>query len=152
MPTKPNKPALRTLADMTAAMPVYGADIAPKCPPHVQGAARKEWKRIVPELLTLGLLTRIDAFALASYCITYARWMEAEAKVTEAGPVVKTKAGNLITNPYLGVANTAMKLCHKFAVEFGFTPSSRSRLNVTPAGAGDDDLPGYDTPSLRMAQ
>lgn len=128
--------------------------IAPKCPHHVQGAARKEWRRISTELLALGLLTRIDMSSLASYCITYARWQEAEEQVSKGGLVVKTKSGNLIQNPYLGVANSAMKLCHKFAVEFGFTPSSRSRLNVTPTG-GADELSDFlnDAPSpLRMAE
>jgi len=86
---------------------------------------------IVPNLEALGLLTEIDMMPIEAYCVNYARWKDAEEKVAKMGPVVKTTAGNIIQNPFLGVSNTAQKLCYKFAVEFGFTPSSRSRLMVS---------------------
>jgi phage terminase small subunit len=38
------------------------------------------------------------------------------------------------------VANTAMKLCHRFATEFGFTPSARTRIKVEQEGDADDYL------------
>lgn len=109
---------------------------APKCPSHLKGEARREWNRIVPELLALGLLTRIDKAALASYCSAWATYVEADAKIKEAGLVVRTKQGNVIANPYLGARNTAMKLMKGFLIEFGLTPAARSHLNVpTPTQA-----------------
>jgi len=104
---------------------------APPTPSSLRGLALEEWNRIVPKLEALGLLTEIDMMPIEAYCVNYARWKDAEEKVAKMGPVVKTTAGNIIQNPFLGVSNTAQKLCYKFAVEFGFTPSSRSRLTVS---------------------
>jgi phage terminase small subunit len=54
--------------------------------------------------------------------------------------VVKTKGGFPILNPYLQVANTAMKQMKGFLVQFGMTPGSRSRIKVsTHDDAVDED-------------
>ncbi len=82
----------------------------------------------MPELVKLGILSKIDGAELAFYCITYARWQDHEDIVAVEGTLITTKSDNLIQHPALGIANTAMKLCHRFASEFGFTPSSRSRF------------------------
>lgn len=50
----------------------------PGCPKHLLPEARKEWKRISPELEKLGLISRLDRTALALYCQSYAHlvWHE----------------------------------------------------------------------------
>jgi P27 family predicted phage terminase small subunit len=115
----------------------------PSSPSHLKHEARREWNRIAPELMQLGLLTRIDRAALAAYCQTWGRWCEAELKVKEAGLVVKMKGGQVIPNPYLSVANAALKQLKAFATEFGLTPSSRSRLSVAPAGSAADEVEDF---------
>jgi P27 family predicted phage terminase small subunit len=111
-----------------------------KCPGHLSKEAKKEWKRVAQELIPLGLLTSVDMAALAAYCVTYARWVKAEAQITKLGEYIKSsKSGYLIQAPWVGVANKAMELMHKFASEFGFTPSSRTRLSVEPLKPKDDD-------------
>ncbi len=82
------------------------------------------------ELLNLGLLTSIDRMALAAYCQLYARWVKAEEQLAKTGLVVRSPAGYPIQNPYVGIANTALKLLHSFGIEFGLSPASRSRLSV----------------------
>ena len=110
----------------------------PSCPDHLTEAAQDEWKRIVPELERLGLLTQLDRAALGLYCVAYGRWAEAEKQAAVLGMVVKTKAGSLIQNPYLGIANRAAKQMHELLVEFGMSPSSRTRVSVTKPPAADD--------------
>lgn len=117
----------------------------PTCPAHLSGAARYEWRRIVPELEALGLLTQIDRAALAAYCQAYGRWVIAERKLSQLSSMsadkmaylYKTTNGNLIINPLLSVANKAMEHMHKFLVEFGMTPSSRSRITVAATDTED---------------
>ena len=46
----------------------------PGCPSHLLKEARKEWKRITPELVKLGLIAKIDRAALALYCQAWA-WL-----------------------------------------------------------------------------
>lgn len=104
--------------------------VLPRCPEHLTGEAAKAWKRLARDLYDAGLLTTVDRDALATYCIVYARWVDAEAKVSAVGPVIKTEAGNLIQNPYLSVANRALEQMGKLEAEFGMTPSSRSRVKA----------------------
>jgi P27 family predicted phage terminase small subunit len=102
----------------------------PTCPSELTKLAKKEWRRIVPILEELGIVARIDRAALAAYCQSYGRWIEAEQKIAESSLVIRTKSGNVIENPYYSVAKRERELMHKFLVEFGMTPSARSRLNV----------------------
>ena len=114
----------------------------PRCPKILKTGAKAEWKRIAPILANLGILTQIDRAALAGYCQSYARWVEAEDKVAERGEVVKSVNGNIMTNPYLTVANKSLENMRKFLVEFGMTPSSRTRIAAEkqPEGGEYDDL------------
>ncbi len=106
----------------------------PTCPDHLSVAAKSEWKRIVPQLEDMGLLTKIDRTELALYCQAYARWKKAEAVINEKGELYKTQSGNVITSPMLWVANKAMEQCHKFLTEFGMTPASRGRISIAKPG------------------
>jgi len=109
----------------------------PTCPAPLSSAAKVEWKRIVPQLEEMGLISKIDRTELALYCQAYARWKKAEAVINEKGELYKTQSGNVITSPMLWVANKAMEQCHKFLTEFGMTPASRGRISV--ARPGEDD-------------
>lgn len=112
----------------------------PTCPTHLSSEARTEWRRICKELESLELLTEIDRTALAAYCQAYGRWAQAEKGIKKAGLLVKTgqktdsqgnkTGGNVIQSPLVGIANTAMEIMRKYLVEFGMTPSSRSRISV----------------------
>lgn len=103
----------------------------PTCPKHLDKAGQAEWKRISAELLSLGLLTAVDRAALAAYCATWSRWINAEQNIQKLGAVIKSpKSGYPVQNPYVGIANTSLDQMRKFLVEFGMTPASRSRLSV----------------------
>jgi P27 family predicted phage terminase small subunit len=111
----------------------------PTCPKHLDKVARAEWKRLSAELTANGLLTTVDRAALAGYCSAWARWVAAELKIQTDGTVINSpKSGYPIQNPHVGIANTALDQMRKFAVEFGMTPSSRSRINVADAPTSGD--------------
>jgi len=110
----------------------------PTCPRHLDKEAKVEWRRVSGDLITLGLLTSVDRAALAAYCAAWSRWVTAELQIQKFGLVIKSpKSGYPVQNPFVGVANTSLDQMRKFAVEFGLTPSSRSRLHVDPAPAKD---------------
>jgi P27 family predicted phage terminase small subunit len=132
--------------------------------PKLSVEARREWKRIVPELLQLGVLTVVDGKALAGYCHAYARWQQAEREVTRYGLIVREPVlrdgkpirgiVRLKRNPAVTVSFDAQKIMKSFLVEFGMTPSSRSRLSVlTPlkpddrkANPAEKYFSGFDRP------
>lgn len=108
------------------------ATTMPRCPSHLTGEAKAEWRRVARVLHESGLLTQVDRAALAIYCQAWARWVKAEAQVARHGEVVKSAAGNVMQNPYLSIANRAMKQMQSMARELGMTPSARSQIRVQP--------------------
>lgn len=103
----------------------------PYVPRHLNPDARREWRRIVRILIEIGLYTDIDRAALAGYCQAWGRWVAATRKLKETGgPVLKSDGGNYYQNPWLAVGNRAEVEMRKWLIEFGMTPSSRSRVVV----------------------
>jgi len=115
--------------------------VLPTCPKHLDAEAKREWKRIARELYVLGLLSRLDRAALAAYCQVWSRWVRAEEALAKTGEL--TMAGDTIAiNPYLHVANRALREMHSFLSEFGMTPAARTRIKAQPA-AGEDALAAF---------
>jgi P27 family predicted phage terminase small subunit len=100
----------------------------PTCPKFLQGEARAEWRRISRELHRIGVLTVVDRAALAAYCLAWATMVKATEQLETKEMVIERAFGNLVQNPWLQVRNRAMDDMKRFAVEFGMTPSSRSRV------------------------
>ena len=111
---------------------------APPMPSWLSREAKAEWKRVVPELERLGLLSQLDRAALALYAQAYGRWAEAEKELVVHGLIVKTKSGMLIQNPYLWIANRAAKQMSEMLAEFGMSPSSRTRVTATKPTDADN--------------
>lgn len=142
----------------------------PQMPAGLSPMAQQEWARVVPELLRLEVLSKIDGKALAAYCMAYSRWMQAEADIAKYGliieePVIDAKTGDqrrigeilsidadgnavrlgdplfqLKRNPAISVSHDAMKLMKSFLVEFGMTPAARTRLRVEKSEKSEDPL------------
>ncbi|TWU03061.1 Phage terminase, small subunit [Symmachiella macrocystis] len=131
---KPKPTALKTLEGNPGKRPLnarepHAKPEVPDCPEHLDDIARAEWFRTAKVLIDMGLLTLADRSALAAYCVAYSRWVHAEEQVKKYGTIVKSPAkGFPMKSPYLTVADQAMEAMRKLMVEFGLTPSSRSRI------------------------
>ena len=110
---------------------------APSCPRELSPAAKKEWRRLARQLMTLRLMTDLDRAILAAYCQAFALWVEAVAALRKYGTMVKSPSGFPMQSPYVAVANKQAELMIRIAAEFGFTPSSRSRIAVPPPSLHD---------------
>jgi P27 family predicted phage terminase small subunit len=109
----------------------------PSCPRHLGKEARREWRRIVPKLEAIGVLTEIDRTALAAYCDAWGRWVEASLGLQKSGMLIKGRQGEAVKSPYLPVINQAIEQMRMMLIEFGMSPSSRSRLRVPQKAAAD---------------
>lgn len=108
-------------------------------PPEVLDLdAKKEWNRIAPELDRMGLLTKLDRTILAAYCDNYSRWIKAAKELKATGLTVEGAKGGEITSPFIKIVRDAQAACHRFAVEFGFTPASRTRIAAPEKDPGDE--------------
>ncbi|KQT37690.1 phage terminase small subunit P27 family [Methylophilus sp. Leaf414] len=132
----------------------------PGCPNHLLKEARKEWKRITPELEKYGLISKLDRAALAAYCQSWAllvfveeqlqrrmaiyekKRLDAEARgeVYEGGDglVEFTTNGNIIHSPYIAMRSRLIYTLQQALVNFGFTPAARGR--VTPSTRLNRDM------------
>lgn len=121
--------------------------LIPDPPRDLTDEAQIEWHRVSVELDQLGLLTGIDRAALAGYCDAWGRWVYARRLIVRAaeeypkyeGLIIFSAKNNPITNPALGIANKAMADVMRYCVEFGMTPSARSRIAATPRATEEDE-------------
>lgn len=150
--------------------PLRAADLAdgvhpevglPPMPKYLGSEARKEWRRITPELLELGLLTRIDRAALELYCRAYGRLQQVERAITalqeklaEDGRdvtealVQPTPTGFVRESALSRLAEQLGQQVDRYLASFGMSPSSRSRVTASRndaqyrlPGMEDDDKP-----------
>ena len=109
----------------------------PDCPIWLEYEAKKIWAKLVPKLERLGILTEIDEGPLAAYCESYSLLIEAKKQLKKMTLSIVDK-GKLKLNPkfvfLLRVARDAKRDMVRIAIEFGFTPSSRTRINAEPPG------------------
>lgn len=90
--------------------------------------AKHAWKELEKMLGPIGVLTDLDRMALEPLVITYSQWREACDKASIE--VEYTENGYPIPNPYLQIQMKLQEKLLKLLVEFGLTPSSRSRINL----------------------
>lgn len=118
----------------------------PEMPRGLSTAARREFKYITGQLLTLGLMHKTDGKAIASYCDAFSMVEQAEKEIKKHGLIFVSLypnaegdivAGDIKPNPAVNMKFKAMLVMHKFLIEFGLTPASRSRLKIEAPKAAD---------------
>ena len=94
-----------------------------------------------------GLLKQLDRSVLAIWVVAEDIHRHAAEKVTEYGLLTKSpNAGLPLQSPYLAILNKQAQIMLKAAAELGFSPSSRSRVQLSPglgspfSGLLDDPL------------
>jgi P27 family predicted phage terminase small subunit len=83
----------------------------------------------------MGVLTIVDRAALAAYCQAYGRWVEAERKMQQTPPMVRTPSGYVQQSPWMSVANKQLELMGRYMAELGITPASRCRVAARSDGS-----------------
>lgn len=106
---------------------------APACPDFLSRDAKAEWRRIADDLLTLGVLTKIDRAELSAYCQAWGDWKYAREKISElrdGGFVESTPSGYKQISAWMQVANRAEDRMRTAGATFGMNPAARTRLQV----------------------
>jgi len=97
-------------------------------PPHWFDEIQREQWHYALEWAPPGLLTATDRDILVAWCAACVEHARACIEVRTHGQVVKTRDGNAIQNPYLGVMNRQALIMMRAASELGFTPAARAAL------------------------
>ena len=96
-------------------------------PKYLKSVARDEWRRLMPNLVKLGLFTALDVDALAAYCIAYADWRLCNKELA-SGLTYTTNSGMVRRKPEVGIRKEALDTMAKYGGELGLTPTARVRL------------------------
>ena len=76
-------------------------------------------------------------------CQLYSRAVQAELELRKGGMVIETTNGNMIQNPYVGIANKAWADYTRLTAEFGLTPSSRTRIQLGDEPEAEDPFAAF---------
>ena len=94
----------------------------PSCPAWIHPEGKKEWGRLVDEMMKTGVVTGFDYIGLATLCNMWGEYVEG------------AQTGEPVSVAHI----TQMRL---YLVEFGMTPSSRSKVH---AGDGKKEFNPWD--------
>ena len=103
---------------------------APTCPESLDEVGKKKWQEFVEQKMSMGLLRKADADMMELYCAAYSRRLEAEAKLKQFGPILKSKQGGLYRSPYLDVAIQASNEMQKLSRMLGLNAMSQKKLGI----------------------
>lgn len=119
----------------------------PKAPVYLDGIARAAWVAIGGRLLGMKVMTDADAKALELVCMAYSQFRRAQAVVAKEGMTcevpVLNKDGEEIGSrikkrPEVEIAADAWRRVMRGLIEFGLTPSSRTKVQVAGQVAPED--------------
>lgn len=91
------------------------------CPRWLEPEAKREWRRLARKLQAAGVLTDANMTVFAGYCQAYARWREAEDRITDRGFVIRTPSGYDQQLPYVPIAQRYLEMMLQFAEQLGLT-------------------------------
>lgn len=110
----------------------------PRMPKHLDERAQKEWRRLVPMLEQMRVLTEADGIALANLCVDYSILQQAQESLSKTGLLSKTtKTGMIHQSPLLSIISVTTDRVTRGLREFGLTPASRSRIQASDTGSID---------------
>ena len=112
----------------------------PKCPDYLDEEAKREWRRLVPILERMRVLTEADGLALANLCLLFSTMVKAQRLLEKSGLLFKTKSGYIQQSPLVAIVANSVAQVNQPCREFGLTPASRTRLSVENEKHSDDEL------------
>lgn len=100
--------------------------------------AGAHWQWIVPQLLELGQLAKLDVPTVTDCCLVYARIRQCERELSERGMLVDSERGPA-KNPITTVLNQYRSAYQRYMSDLGLSPMARLRLGAVEPEAPDDD-------------
>ncbi len=97
--------------------------------PELSPGAADVWRRLAPDLVAKKVLTDWDREAFRVFCELVAKNEEVRP-LLDAGPLVRSRDGGLITNPAWRIFRDSAHLIRAYAQEFGLTPAARASVSI----------------------
>lgn len=106
----------------------------PNPPKELSDAAKREWQRLGPSLAGLGMLTPADKALFGVYCQAYADYWKLTAELNALGEWTQfnARSGALTPVPQVAQRKAAWEMMRQAAHKFGFSPSDRAAVDLSP--------------------
>jgi P27 family predicted phage terminase small subunit len=109
----------------------------PPPPTVLDEFGKREWDIIMPQLKARGVLSVTDHSIILAYCLEMQTYFEARCDIKREGKYLKSvnKRGGVsyAVNPNVSIGDKAISNAIRIATEFGFSPSSRTRISTGAA-------------------
>ncbi len=128
-----------------APLPTTGLGV-PLPPKHMTKEAAGEWKRLAPDLITLGLLRRLDMPAFEARCEIYATWLRCRTVIAKDG-ITYLHDGLWRVRPEVRLAQDCLRQIRQYDSDFGLTPAARARVAHVTGDGPQPRLPLGDQPA-----
>lgn len=102
----------------------------PPPPDRLPQAGVDAWNTIVPQLIDVGLVDRVDTMMLEAMCMQWARMVQAGRVVKAQGHLVRGPGGQLKEHPSLRTERDATARFMSIAEQYAMTPAARTRLGL----------------------
>lgn len=100
------------------------------CPRDLRGEGRREWLRVVPDLLFRGVLGAGDHAMLRAYCEAVGEYRRLERVLRCDGLTVPNRFGVPVARAEVELRDAALARARVLALQFGLTPASRTNAAV----------------------
>ena len=125
---------------MQSSMIVQDPSVLDKPPSDLLNAkARKEWKRVVPELKKMDIVGRLDISNLVGYCNAYSKYCEA-TKALRDQPLTVPSPSGMKENPLISAQIKFADQFRKFADQCGLTINSRLKWAATKTKQQEEQI------------
>jgi len=115
-----------------------------ECPEYLTDSAKMMWNKYALVLKKLGVFKQTDEFAFTTLCQESGRYIDLQIIINEKDSYTTTNIRNGDKAiPEMAMARECLRQVRALMVEFGMTPSSRSKISV-----GDD--PGNIDPMQKI--
>lgn len=105
-----------------------------KPPSWLSPFAKREFRKMVKELLEVDLITNVDVNAMAFYCDAYSKYVECTKVIQEEGLMVeytnKAAETNKVPHPLLTKQKGLFEQMKSLSIEFGLTPAARAKIAI----------------------
>ncbi|MGB3500995.1 MAG: phage terminase small subunit P27 family [Mesorhizobium sp.] len=116
---------------------------APAAPSWLPDHGRKEWRRVLPQLVADRKIAAHELQTVEAYCLAVATMRQAEEAVRKHGLTFETESGPK-RRPETTILKENLEAARRLAAELGLTPASRTKNKGGQPGDGEASEFGVD--------
>jgi P27 family predicted phage terminase small subunit len=103
-------------------------------PAFLNKFGKAQWKRVLEQLVSAGMLAEIDLGTLEAYCSCYGDWRDAQTQLKKNGLTMEytNKQGhtNTIKRPEVDIVQKNLVLMKQYGEQLGLSVKARQKLGI----------------------